>query len=1546
MAEIKNTFLKSKMNKDLDDRLLPNGEYRDAQNISVGKSEDADVGALENIIGNANVTVDLPYSNDCEIIGYYVDKINNRVVTFVTNYTDLDPNNPSYVYDENNYNSGNYECHICVFNQNTNTYSKILTGDFLNFSTTNKVLGVNIIEEMLFFTDNRNQPRKISLDRALEAVSEGSEYYTSESQISVAKYNPYDSIKLIKKTTSVTSQASSSSNIITFSSFNNKIEVGMVVVAKNSDASVAIEGSDYVTVNTVSSTSPYEVTLKTQVGATTTLVDASVTIDAGGTVTFLKSTMTNQEDNVSWPGDPDLIEDKYIRFSYRFKFDDSEYSLIAPFTQIAYVPKQKGYFHSGDEDASYRSTIIEFMENEINNIELLIPLPCKGSNLNSEYKIQAIDILYKESDALSVKVLETIPVTDLNSEQTNIYNYEYQSRKPYKTLPQFQTTRVYDKVPVRALSQETSGNRVMYGNFYDQNTPPVNINYYVGAFDKNTNVSDDFIEYPNHTLKQNRNYQIGFVLADKFGRQSPVILSPVNSQGTEANGNFSGGSTIYHQYRSSGATNTRDWFGDQIQLVINETSNGLGIDSNKNLSQGTPGLYAIRVKDPNFSGIGFSINFASFDSPNQDELEFTLDSTNNPNNGSVPRVGDYLRGEFKDYVKVTNVVENAGTYTVTADGSISSKYLYNSSLDNDIKFAYTINQTGWYSYKVVVKQTEQEYYNCYLPGILNGYPTATSGTPFPNNEDNLTAHVVLLNDNINKIPRDLSEVGPDQKQYRSSVRLFGRVQNVRDAAPPNDQYNAQYYPGRSTDTASTIATASDLNMAASDITSDDNFYQLDTNPLIARISTLSGAIGVTSGDMNPILAVYETEPVNSLLDIFWETSTAGLISDLNEDVSTGSEGAIGVSNPNFLYNEFQNPSGDIAEDTGTVDSPWITDFFSILTAEGTPILTTGLRSQSYIDDPTNVPAPYIQVTNNASTPLDVSSSFVLYQETDPLDPNLGKYRVRLSGQTSELDNLSYWGSNSLQNNQYTFVLNSVQDVYDGATLTGYDSVQFSLSQEGELLSLTNNNPYLLNSLNGTPSSLQLPLLEYEQGQDVFSNGLLVKSNGAHWTFTPTNWYNDSGVFFTQIPPKPLSIAPENFLINHTSGAVTTNYDLSIGYYTWKIKVKDTLSYFASGNQNINSQGSTPAGGGQLLSDEYEKTVRIVPKQISSDLKTSCLFTYDPNNPDDRQFEAEIETASDPDGGLTNRTFGWYIAGSELAISDMPVTTWPYGDPVRLGTAGFTEAYTEIQLDLMVEVQRKTYAIAAPAANAYYEWTIYKRSNSGGTWSKTSVKDSNNTNISDDLNDVDQVLSTANTDNSTSSSNFPIAFNTPNQYFITCKIKTRADQFDDNTARYAACWVNVNDANYPTCVPLYGTNMAAGSGRDADYFGYIVQRVTNINTPESACDITVGTEEYFARTPYAHMVREFFEDTTFDNAPAQTFPSNSYNNYIYEPSSSGNKDTLKLRFAVKFTNYIQTFTTSTTAVDTDGYKTREAFTTSYRTMCGSTSNLVKYEFIDY
>ena len=52
MAKLQRTFLQGKMNKDLDERLIPNGQYRDAQNIQVSTSEGSDVGAVENMLGN------------------------------------------------------------------------------------------------------------------------------------------------------------------------------------------------------------------------------------------------------------------------------------------------------------------------------------------------------------------------------------------------------------------------------------------------------------------------------------------------------------------------------------------------------------------------------------------------------------------------------------------------------------------------------------------------------------------------------------------------------------------------------------------------------------------------------------------------------------------------------------------------------------------------------------------------------------------------------------------------------------------------------------------------------------------------------------------------------------------------------------------------------------------------------------------------------------------------------------------------------------------------------------------------------------------------------------------------------------------------------------------------------------------------------------------------------------------------------------------------------------------------------------------------------
>jgi hypothetical protein len=67
------------MNKDLDDRLIPNGEYRDAQNISVGKSEADDIGALETVLGNT--LVNTFGSSNLKVIGYYSIENSNTANT-------------------------------------------------------------------------------------------------------------------------------------------------------------------------------------------------------------------------------------------------------------------------------------------------------------------------------------------------------------------------------------------------------------------------------------------------------------------------------------------------------------------------------------------------------------------------------------------------------------------------------------------------------------------------------------------------------------------------------------------------------------------------------------------------------------------------------------------------------------------------------------------------------------------------------------------------------------------------------------------------------------------------------------------------------------------------------------------------------------------------------------------------------------------------------------------------------------------------------------------------------------------------------------------------------------------------------------------------------------------------------------------------------------------------------------------------------------------------------------------------------------------------
>ena len=507
MAEVKNSFLASKMNKDLDDRLIPSNEYKDALNIAVSNSEDSDVGALENILQNTNV---FPISSGTnvgydtgKIIGYATDSSSDSVYLFWTNYTDTSANKlDNHQSEQTGYNSA-----IIKYSAINSSFTKLLVfGTFLNFSTTHPIYGANIVEDLLFFTDNRNQPRKINVRTAainpagaadnLGVVGLGNGYsagiYNTTNQTGVGgsgltvsiSVNSYGFITSAQVVTP--GSGYKIGDLVNVSGPSSGIQ-GILKVLSTSDyyrTEDDISVAKYAPYKPIDLYKDYSGTYKT------TMRDVSSALLPDGT--------TNPDYNASYAGDKNFLEDKFVRFSYRFKYEDGEYSIMAPFTQIAFIPKQDGSFLAGDETKAYQSTVVSFMENKVDQISLVINLPDIGNDLENNYKIKELDILYKESDGISISILDTVSVNEIKNEaaSSDVYEYSYQSRKPIKTLSQSQSTRVYDKTPVRALAQEVSGNRVIYGNYINKHTAPDHLNYEVTVTQKFSNdITDDNWSY-------------------------------------------------------------------------------------------------------------------------------------------------------------------------------------------------------------------------------------------------------------------------------------------------------------------------------------------------------------------------------------------------------------------------------------------------------------------------------------------------------------------------------------------------------------------------------------------------------------------------------------------------------------------------------------------------------------------------------------------------------------------------------------------------------------------------------------------------------------------------------------------------------------------------------------------------------------------------------------------------------------------------------------------------------------------------------------------
>jgi hypothetical protein len=417
MPEFNNTFISGSMNKDLDERLMPKNQYRDALNIDVNVSKGEDAGVAKNKMGNSRV-VDIGTlagfeqldEDTAKTIGCVEYEAFSKIYWFVAG----DLFDGIYEYDE----PTGIAVRVLQSNKlNQETPSK------LNFRKEFPITGVNFIRgndenNYLYWTDNYNPPRRINITRVKSDPTGTSGYQIDDPRI-------------------------------------------------DKDIDVVLEPP---------------------------LFAPSI---------YLYNDLSVYNTN--------NISEKFLYFSYRYKYVDDQYSSMSPFSAVAFMPKSYNYDYGVGNNKS--------MTNFYNSVKLTI-------ETGNEF-VKEIQVFVKDTKNINTSIIDTISKSELQIPDDSSYTISFNNNKVYAALPNDQVTRLYDNVPLLAKSQDIVGNRLAYGNYVqfrnivDCFGNDININY---TLTLKQSSSDE--ENPKSTWRSDRDYEIGLVYLDKYGRMSTVLTAP------------------------------------------------------------------------------------------------------------------------------------------------------------------------------------------------------------------------------------------------------------------------------------------------------------------------------------------------------------------------------------------------------------------------------------------------------------------------------------------------------------------------------------------------------------------------------------------------------------------------------------------------------------------------------------------------------------------------------------------------------------------------------------------------------------------------------------------------------------------------------------------------------------------------------------------------------------------------------------------------------------------------------------------------------------
>ena len=190
---------------DTDERFVAKADYRKAINCRINSSDEDSAGTVENIRSNKHIIN--PNFEEGTVIGHYEDLNANVVYYFVAG----GPNGTDSIFK---YNPQNELIEVVVKN------------NILNFSQHKRITGINVLGDdedkfpqgLLYWTDDRNPPRKINIDKALT----GGYTVIDEQTLNAIKEPPHKHVECIGSSNGFTTDTTLLSNQLKGKSYQFK----------------------------------------------------------------------------------------------------------------------------------------------------------------------------------------------------------------------------------------------------------------------------------------------------------------------------------------------------------------------------------------------------------------------------------------------------------------------------------------------------------------------------------------------------------------------------------------------------------------------------------------------------------------------------------------------------------------------------------------------------------------------------------------------------------------------------------------------------------------------------------------------------------------------------------------------------------------------------------------------------------------------------------------------------------------------------------------------------------------------------------------------------------------------------------------------------------------------------------------------------------------------------------------------------------------------------------------------------------------------------